>query len=286
LFPVVAAPELGDAPTVAADYRVDQATSLSRATTIGLIIGSARATRVEFEAVREKTDFESAAQSDLDLVTGHAKWSRGFGRTGVVSAAFEYRQGEFGYGVKTKEGRLRVGAEYSPALSLSRRAQFRFNIAASTVDIPESASHTPVTGTVHKIEGDASVTYPFLLNWSIGGSYRRAVEQIAVLGAPVFSDAVRFGVAGRLSYRLDVSASAGYVSGASLLLQGNDRFDTYVGTTRARYSLTRSVAVFGEYLQYHYDLRHSVELAPNVPRVFEQRGVRMGVMLWARAMGR
>jgi len=83
-----------------------------------------------------------------------------------------------------------------------------------------------------------------------------------------------------------VSASAGYVVGESVLQRDNGHFDTYTGTVRARYSVTRSFAVYGQYLYYYYNLRGQAALAPDLPKVFEQHGLRFGLMLWARPLSR
>ena len=55
---------------------------------------------------------------------------------------------------------------------------------------------------------------------------------------------------------------------------------------RGRYSVARSVALYVEYLYYYYNLHGQTALAPDLPSVFEQHGVRVGLMLWARPVGR
>ena len=71
------------------------------------------------------------------------------------------------------------------------------------------------------MEGEATAEYPFLRSWSVGGSYRRGLEYIAVLREPVFADAARFELQGLVNQRVDVSASGGYVVGESVLQQNN-----------------------------------------------------------------
>ena len=288
LFPAVAPPDLGEAVPPAQDYRVDDQQSFSYTSRATFAAGSTRGNRVSITAERSQTDFRQEAfpRPDLDTLTGRARWSHGVGRTGVLSAEYEYREGEFGFGGRTTEQRLRLGAEYSPALSVSRRALFRFNLAPSVLEIPESALNAVVTGAIYRMEGDAAAEYPFLRSWYIGGSFRRGVEYIAVLRGPVFRDVARLELNGLATRRLDVSASAGYVVGQSALVQSSQRFDAYTGTTRARYAVTRSFALYAEYLYYYYDLRGQRALAPDLQPVFEQHGVRVGVMFWARPVGR
>jgi hypothetical protein len=289
LFPGVATPEMGDSVSAAPDYRVDETRSYSLDTRAKFDAGSPRHNRVEFSAERSTTDFrgaEAERRPDLDVLSGRAKWGHGIGRTGAVSAEYEYRRGEFGYGGRATEQRLRIGGEFAPALSQTRRATIRFNIAPSAIEIPESAATVIATGTLYRLEGNASFEYPFLRSWSFGSSYRRGVEYIAVLREPVFRDAAHLEVSGLVSERIDVSASAGSSVGESALSRNNQRFDTYTGTTRARYAVSRSLAFYAEYLYYYYNLHGLADLAPDLPSRFEQHGVRVGLMLWARPVGR
>lgn len=291
LFPGVAPLEVGETLPPAQDYRIAESQAYSYGTRVTLSAGSRRGNRVSIEGMRSQTKFEGdVGRPDLqpgqDVVGGRATWSRGFGRNGLLSAEYEYRAGQFGIGGSATEQRLRFGADYSPALSASRRAAFRFRLAPSALEVPESAVSVVATGTLYRLEGDVSGEYPVSPRWSFGGSYRRGVEYIAVLREPVFNDGARLQLAGLVSRRLDLSASAGYVAGRSALVQESQRFDTYTGTVRGRYAFSRSVAVYGEYLYYYYDLRAQAYLAPELPRVFEQQGVRVGLMLWARPIGR
>ena len=120
----------------------------------------------------------------------------------------------------------------------------------------------------------------------MGGSYRRGLEYVAVLLEPVFNDAARLTVRGLITERVDFSASAGYVVGASVLQGNNSRFDTYTGTVRGRYSVNRSFALYAEYLYYYYNLHGQAALAPGLPSVFEQHGIRLGLMVWTRPVSR
>jgi hypothetical protein len=287
LFPSVSQPAAGDVAPPAPDYRVDESKSFSNGSLVTFRAGSARGTQLSLSAEHRATEFHGGIERpDLDTLGGRAKVARGVGRTGSFSVEYEYRTGEFGYGAQATEQRLRFGANYSPALSTSRRAQFRFNLAPSAIEIPASATDVVATGTLYKMEGEASSEYPFLRSWSIGGSYRRGLEYIAAFRAPVFRDAARIELKGLARERVDLTASAGYVVGESVLQRDSQHFDTYTGTVRGRYSVTRSFAVYAEYLYYYYDLHGQTALAPDLPTVFEQHGVRVGLMLWARPFRR
>jgi hypothetical protein len=287
LFPSVVPLEVGESVSTAPDYHVDSTRSYSFDTRVKLTAGSPRQSRVELRAERSITNFTGdSRRSDLDVLSGAARWAHGIGRTGSLFTEYEYREGEFGFGGRTNEQRLRIGADWTPALSRTRRASIRFSMAPSVIEIPESATNAVATGTLSKLEGDASVQYPFLRSWSAGGTYSRGVEYIAVLLEPVFRDAARLEVGGLPAARLDVSASAGMSAGASAFSQNRQRHDAYTGTARARYAVGRSLAIYGEYLYYYYRFHDLAGLAVDLPSRFQQHGVRAGVMLWSRPVGR
>ena len=58
-------------------------------------------------------------------------------------------------------------------------------------------------------------------------------------------------------------------------------FDSYVGSVRLRYGLTRIAAPFVEYLYYFYDFRGGAQQLPaDVPSRLERNGIRAGLTLW------
>jgi hypothetical protein len=287
LFPSSASPAPGDVIPAAGEYRIDESKSYSYGTSLSFLAGSARGTRLNVAADRNRTDFRGRSASRPDLLTDgvRARLDKGIGRSVQFSAGYEYRVGEFGFGAVAHEHRVRIGGEYSRALSSSRRAQFRFSIAPSTMAIPDTA-RAATSGTLYRVEASTSVNYAFLRSWAIDGNYRRGVEYIAVLRTPVFQDAVRLQLGGLVTRRLDVFAMAGYSAGESALSAGNDSFDTYTGSVRGQVALGRAVAVFGEFLYYHYDMRGQSSLAPDLPSVFDQRSARVGMVLRTRPLGR
>ena len=78
---------------------------------------------------------------------------------------------------------------------------------------------------------------------------------------------------------------AGYAT-ADSAFQTSQALETYTGQVMVRYALKRSIALYSEYLYYYYDLREQDALAPGLPAVFEQHGVRVGVSLFLEALGR
>jgi hypothetical protein len=281
LFPAVASPEVGETIPIAQDYRADLTESLSYRTNVSLGFGSTRGTRISVSGEYSATDYEEGSiYDDLNGHTARAGVSQGIGRGLRVSADYEYRVGDFSLGTRTVEHSLPFGVEYSPALSVSRRATFGLKIVPSTMLIPESTSViTPVTGRVTRVQGEASASYPFLRSWTASARFRRNFEYVAVLGEPIFADTASVEVSGMVRRRLDFFASAGLAEGESALQQ-NNQVDSYIGNVRLRFALTRSFAAFGEYLFYRFDLRGLGFTTLGLPGTFDQHGVRVGLMLW------
>ena len=181
------------------------------------------------------------------------------------------------------------GVEYSAALSRTRRATFRLDVRPTQLDVPASSVNVltgdPVDQHLYRLSGEASVSYPFRLNWQTAARYRRSVEYLSVLGQPVLSDGGRLELTGLLARRIDLSASAGYVDAVSALNTASTLV-TYTGQVAIRYALKRSLALSSEYLYYYYDMREQAALATQVPPRFEQHGVRFGVVLFLEPFGR
>ena len=190
----------------------------------------------------------------------------------------------------TKEHRVTIGAEYSPPLSRTRRATFRFNLSPARLDLPESAlspiTAGALTGRLYQLDGGDGVSYPFRPNWSAELNYRRGVEYLAVLTEPVFADAASAELTGLIARRVDLTARAGYATAASALSLDSQKFSSYTGDVKIRYALKRSFALYSQYLYYYYDLRGQARLAPDLPSVFEQHAVHIGFMLFIETLGR
>jgi hypothetical protein len=282
LFPGIAPPELGDAISSAPELRIDQTDSYSYNTTAEFGIGSARRNRFTASAEYTRTDYEAqiGGRPDLRAYTLGVEYSRGVGRSASLSTGYDYRTGEFGYGPAV-EHRISIGGDYSKALASSRRATFRFDIGPSALDISEASAIAQVRGRVYRLYADGAVDYEFRRTWHVGASYRRSVEYVALLLVPVFADSIRAELAGLLTRRIDISASAALATGETAMTLRGRKLDTYTGNARLRFALSRSFALYSEYLYYFYDMSGQLNLAPGLPPRFNQHSVRVGGMIWA-----
>jgi len=238
----------------------------------------------------------------LRIFSTGAKVSRGVSRNGSFSAEYQYRTGEFGFGGLTREHRLNIGAEYSRALSISRRASLRINVSPATLDVPESilnristspataaggdAVPTRVDGHLYRLQADAAADYPFRRNWLLKGNYRRGVEYLAVLTEPVFSNGAGLHLTGVITRRVDVSAAAAHATGESAINPNGQHLDTSNAEVKIRYALKRSVALYSEYQYYYFDWQGQIGLASSLPGIFEQHRIRVGLTFFMEPLGR
>lgn len=290
LFPSVTLPGPGEAIAIAPDYAVDRFESYAYDSTLRLTRGSSRGSSVSATGELNHTDWRhSASRPDLTTIGVGAEFAHGVARTGSISGGYRYRTSEFQFGYErnpTTEHRLSIGFHYAPALSITRRAEFSFNIASSTLDVPASTDSGILAGRRYRLVGDAGVGYPFRRTWQAAVRYRRALEYVPVMGEPILANGAFAKVEGFVAYRLNLIVSAGYSSGKSATRRAARNFDTYTSDVRLRYAWTQSLGVFAEYLYYFYDFRGSTQLAPGFPSQVERNAVRIGLVLWVPALGR
>ena len=290
LFPTAGSPALGASIPAHPDYQIVDQPSYSYTTNTALTFGSPRATQLTVSGSFNRTDFEQQqlARQDLEYYQGGVEVSRRITSSGSFRAGYDYRSSQFG-SLPSQEHGLMFGVEYSPALSRTRRATFRLDVRPTQLDVPASAANSitadPVDQHLYRLSGEASVSYPFRLNWQTTARYRRSVEYLSVFGQPVLSDGGRVELTGLLARRIDLSASAGYVDAVSALNTASTLV-TYTGQVAIRYALKRSLALSSEYLYYYYDLREQAALTSQLPPRFEQHGVRVGVVLFIETLGR
>jgi hypothetical protein len=281
LFPSAELPRLEDPITVNPEYRLRETESYVYGTGVTFEAGSKRGSSVAVSGDYGETHFSdpSIDQPRMKSLGGRARYSLGVGRNAGLSAEYEYRGGELGL-APFREQRLNIGADYSLALSSSRRASFRFVISPAWLDVPESAQGTPFTGTARGIHGSLAIDYQFLRTWRASAGYSRSFEYVAVLTEPIRANSARADLSGLLGRRWDVTVSAAYAVGESALSLNTGQLESYTSTTTLRFALTRGFALYTEYLYYLYDTQGQSLLAPELPRTFEQHGIRIGATIW------
>ena len=116
--------------------------------------------------------------------------------------------------------------------------------------------------------------------WNARAQYRREVGYLEGFAQPVFSDSANVAVGGLITRRLDLFLNANYITGTSAIRQDSPRFDSYSASARLRRALHRSLAVYVEYLFYHYNFDEVADRPFGLPPEFSRNGVRVGLSLW------
>ena len=296
LFPTAAVPVPEETIPANPDYRVTANDSYSYQTNAALAFGSLRALRVTTTADYIHTDFQYhlPTRSNLTVFAIGTKGSRTLSRNSMLSVEYQYRTGDFGFGGVSKEHRVTLGVDYSRAVSAKRRAVFHVNLTPSMIELPESALSVLVPDAVpgildrreYRLQGEAGVDYEFRTHWHAMGNFSRGVEYLPLLHSPAFVDGARAQLTGLITRTIDLSAVAGYATGASSLYLNTQDLETRTFDVKVRYALKRSFALYTEYLYYYYDLRGQVGLAPGQPSVFGEHGVRVGFTLFVEPLRR
>ena len=124
------------------------------------------------------------------------------------------------------------------------------------------------------------MTHPFSRSWSLRAFYRRGVTFLDGTDQPFLSNSMSVGLAGLVTRRLDVSVTAGAILGdiglEAGVAAGATPYDTYTGSSRVRFGLTNSMALFAEYLATYSRYNSGIPVATGLNR----GGLRFGLNLY------
>ena len=245
-------------------------------------------TTLSFNSDLQYTTFRGNVPGYSDMHSYHAgsRLSHGLSRNTHFLLGYRFGDGQYlGQPSTTTEHNIEIGFNHSRALSATRQATFAFTVGSSITKGPLLGEAVTQIGEQYHLTGSASYTRQVSRTWSVLGSYQRGLNYIQGLPQPVFTDAVTASTHGFLARRTDLLVSAAYSLGdAGPTLQSP--FSTYTGDIRVRTGLSRSLAIYTEYLYYFYDFSGTFALPPNVPSRFGRNGVRVGVSAWVPVMQR
>jgi hypothetical protein len=269
---------LGQAIPVAPDYQVVDTDSVSYRSNATFSMTVQRGTRITASAAYDRTDFRGPLaqqpQTDVRSLTGGV--FQNLPSNVQISAEYLYRQGDYQIGTTTEYG-VTLGAEYYRAVSRSRRITFRGHITPTVlttdqIGLPVDMSRTST------LQGEVSVDYEFQPGWRASGTWQRQVNYIAVIPSPLLANAGRASVTGLITRRLDLMVAVGYAKGETVTQLS--QIDSGSTNVRMRYAFSRSVALYGEYVQFNYYLVNLGGLGSFLPGVFHEHGLRVGAMFW------
>jgi hypothetical protein len=189
-----------------------------------------------------------------------------------------------GDGEETNSHDVNVGLDYARTLTLSRRTTFGFGAGSSIVATQHAIGEGDGDGerggdTVYFVSGYASLNHELSRRWTAALSYTRGLDFNPGFADPLFTDAFSFGVYGAVGRRMDMSFNVAYAAGGVGVTPGSGGFDSYTGSVRSDFRLTRFAGLFAHYFYYNYAFDLAAALPPAFPRRFQRQGVRAGVRL-------
>jgi hypothetical protein len=164
-----------------------------------------------------------------------------------------------------------AGVNFNRALSLTRRTGLSF--ATGSTVVSDGVRHT------FHVRGNARLRHDISPDWRASVAYRRDVNFLGTVRAPVFSDSLTIGLNGVLGEWLYVHASVGAAIGEVGLGQGSD-FRSYYGRTGVTFGLTRYLGLDLNYSYYRSTFATAALLSPGVPDHFDRQSVRASARLW------
>jgi opacity protein-like surface antigen len=112
--------------------------------------------------------------------------------------------------------------------------------------------------------------------WTADLGYRRGVDFYEGFNDPFLSDAVSASLYGMLSRRLNFSSGVDYSFG-TVGVGTDNRYDTLAAHAGLEFGLTRTLAIYGNYLYYRYEFDQQVALDPRFAQSLNRQGVRFGL---------
>jgi len=288
VFPTGAAVEPGTAGETAPDYTVSDFNSYIYTSTVSLKRDFSQRNSLAASGDFQYTDRQvnSPLWQDVTARRFGGEFVRKVSRNVAVATQYRYRSGAFGYtnDLLTTEHSLDFGLNYIKPLSLTRRATLRLNFGVAAADVPQSTQAGNLIFRQYMGTGSADFEYQFQRTWRAKANYRRGIEYIVDIPEPVYANSLGLAIDGFVTRRVDLVVSGGYSSGESLLNSSALAYDTYTGSIRVRYALSRLSAMYAEYMYYFYDFAQGTPLLVGVPPALERHGVRAGFTLWMPAL--
>jgi hypothetical protein len=233
--------------------------------------------------------------SSIDYQTSglpYRNWGAGGGYSYALTsraaarAGYHFRKGVSGYyygGQPVIGHDIDVGIDYSRPLSASRRTTVGFSTGSTIYRAFEPAgTNVAVDGsyrTHYFLTASAFLNQQIGRSWSARVNYQRGLEYVPGFTDPFFADSIAGSLGGFLAPRSHLDVTAAYSNG-SVGMGGHSNYDSYTGSARYQFALTRWGALVADYTFYHYVFDQTVVLPPGMNRGQDRQSIRGGLNLW------
>jgi hypothetical protein len=116
--------------------------------------------------------------------------------------------------------------------------------------------------------------------WVLDLTYRRGVNFIQGVVDPVFAQSASVGLSAALSRRVDFSLSASYTDGEIGVDLPDSSHQRHSGAARMRFALSRTSALYTEYLFYGYMFTQGAPIPSDFPQDRNRSSVRAGIVFF------
>jgi len=217
-----------------------------------------------------RTELLEQSRSAIDT-TATGQYDYRFDRQTLMKLQYIHRRGEYetlGILQPVRTDDFELGFERDLARSPTRRTLISVSAGPSMVERAGERTVRPTYG--------GTLTHTFARSWDLRASYRKGVTFLDGAPQPVLSNSVALNLGGLLTRRLDVSIAAAAIIGSVEVEGPVADYDTYVGSARTRYALTRRIALHAEYV---FQSHHSFGPAESLPNQ-DRGGVRAGISFY------
>jgi len=170
---------------------------------------------------------------------------------------------------------LNIGGDYARPLSASRRAFIAFSGGSAAVESSDNFRLSAI--------GNVDFWYEFKQSWIGSVRYHRGISFIDEVVDPLLSDAVSGELAGLLSPRVDFNASATFSRGL-VGFRSRDSYQIYGARSQLRYALSRMMALYGEYLLFHYEFPPTILITGGLPPSTSRQAVKVGLTVSSKLL--
>jgi hypothetical protein len=213
--------------------------------------------------------------ADERMMGGHFARSIGPNTSVGFEYALRHSSQQIGRDTRPAWGEdLQFAVEHGWRHSRERRTVVSLSAGPSLLQLP--AAGPAVSSDRLGVVGSAALSHDMSRSWNLGTSYRRGAGSVDGLQ----SDTAAFDLRGLLNRRTDLTISAGYSRTDLGLGVGSSRYTTTFGSSRVQLALTRAIALYAQYVLYHYDVGAAIPLPAQTALQQQRRGVRAGLTLW------
>ena len=167
-----------------------------------------------------------------------------------------------------------LGIDYNRPLALSRRTKMMISTGSAVV---------PADGRQqYRLVGGASLLREMRRTWKASLNYGRNLEFVETFAQPLLSDTIALSLQGRFNRRLDLAILTNVSKGSIGFADNADHdYDSYGASARLRWSVTRLVSSYVEYVTYDHAFGEAVQMPIGFGRNAKRSEIRVGLSVWA-----